>query len=346
MKKKTLIIDARTGGDWSLDLTFAGLVMKHGAENVIDYPTHEKHREGEIVLTGDPSVDWGRERRSLGYTKSNSGLRTYPEHEIRKLLTEGTIERVFLDERPECYALYRQLGVNLFDVPVVVVAGHDRFWNDSLKTLDVYYRDRLEAIFVDNWRHEYAKHPLAHVYSWCVNFDHYWDRKRAPKENLYDISFMGYNSHPDRLMYVEHVRKRWGHLNNYLLLETKPDTMSSFIPKREYFKVMAQSKICLNLRGAAENGKTLRFYEIPYVGSFMISQDTGIVQAAPPLKSGGMHYASFKNVEELDRAIEYYLNYAPMDRCCGAATAYQLVMEHHTALARVEQMYEVFDGQA
>lgn len=343
--KKTLLIDARTGGDWSLDLLFAGLVKRLGFENVIDFPTHTKHREGEIVLTGDPEKDWGRERRSLGYTPYSKLVRPYPTHELKQLIIDGEIERIFLDERLECYQLYLALGANFFDIPVVVVAGHDRFMNDFL-TLRKWYGKNLEHIFVDNWRPEYAREPKTSLFNWSINFDHYWDWVRDRKqEKIYDISFMGYNSHPDRARFVDHIEKYWGHLNNHIFLEREPNTMRGFIPKRDYFKIMAQSKICLNLRGAADNGKTLRFYEIPYVGSLMVTQDSRAEQLHPFKHK--THCLYFKNEYELDNIIEVMTNpelAGPREQI--AQQGYHHALAHHTVDARTKQMYEVLDGQS
>lgn len=339
---KTLLIDARTGGDWGQDLLFAGHVRKFGPENVIDYPFHTKHRE-KFEYTGKPDHDWGLERRTLGYTPDNEKVRAWGSEEIYEMIKTHEIGRIFLDERDESYELFLKLKANFFDIPVVIVAGHDRLWqNYGVPGLIGRFGSQLEALFLDNWRPEYAKYPKTHVYNWSINFDHYWDpRKRYAKEDVYDISFMGYNSHQDRAKIVDHIQKKWGHLRLKLDLERTPDTMRSYVRKSDYFEVMAKSKICLNLRGAAENGKTLRFYEIPYVGSHMLSQDSGAVQVRP--FEDGVHCSYFKELDELDRKIELLLGDDDYRRAV-ARVGHLHAMTNHTVDARMEQMYEVLGG--
>lgn len=339
--KKTLLIDPRSGGDWSLDLLFAGLVKRFGPEGVIDYPYHHKHRE-PIVFNGDPEHDWGVERRTLGWTPRNDEVKYYDRMSIYWEVQQGNIERVFLDERLESYQLYLNFPFRFYKIPVVVVAGHDRFMND-IPTLRKWYGENLEHIFLDNWRPEYDGEPGVSLFNWSVNFDHYWPVKNRRQEKVYDISFMGYNSHPDRAMFVDHILKRWGHLNNHIFLEREPNTMRGFIQKGQYFDIMAKSKICLNLRGAAENGKTLRFYEIPYVGSCMLTQDSGAIQMHPFV--GGEHCMYFRDEAELDDSIDFLLNHdGVIYREEIAQRGHDHLMKHHTIDARTKQMYEVLGG--
>lgn len=262
-----LVIDLRDGGDWSLDLCFAGLRQNLGAENVWDAPYKKKHREWAGVVQGFRETDWGLERRTLGYTP-------FDDDRDRREWSLGEVTRVWLDERIESFQMYRELGLYARKVPVVVVAGHDRFWNQSPQFVASLYGERLQAMLLDNWYPEYANLPFrTRRIGWSCNFDHYWLRPKEVPEKDIDIFFVGYNSHPDRARYIDFVNKKFGDLNNHIMLETQPDSFSNFIPKEKMFNLMLRSKICLNLRGAADRGKTLRAYEIPYVGSYMLSQD-------------------------------------------------------------------------
>jgi hypothetical protein len=339
-ERKTLHIDAREGGDWGQDLIHAGLVKLLGPARVIDHPYHFKHRES-LEFNGDPAHDWGLERRTLGYTPDNNRVSFYSEEEIRDELRQGNIERIFLDERDETYELYLRLRANFFDVPVVVVAGHDRFWNQSPEFVAKRFGRNLQAMFIDNWRPGYAAIEKTHVYNWSTNFDHYWTPNRE-QEKRYDISFQGYNSHPDRARFIDHIAKQWGHLRLKLDLERTPDTMRSYVRKSKYFDVMAQSEICLNLRGAAENGKTLRFYEIPYVGSLMLTQDSGAVQVERFEQA--RHCAYFTNEEQLDNWIGVLLSNSHMRKKI-AQNGHEHAMRNHTVDARIRQIYGVLDGQ-
>jgi hypothetical protein len=305
--KKKLFIDSRPGGDWGLDLFFSGLLYNLGPEFVIDFPSHEKHRMGRPILTGDREYDWGAERRSLSFTPSNLGVPISEQKDVVSEIRSGNIDTIFIDERRESFEIYMGLRADLTDIPVVVIAGHDQFQNVSPEWVKAnYYPRNLKMMYLDNWRGEYSKLPYARPYSWSVNFDHLWD----PSERIdllskkeYDICFMGYSSHGNRSRYIDHVTDRWKQLNNHIFLERRPNSFDGFIPKRDYFRIIAQSRICLNLRGAAENGKTMRFYVIPYVGSYMLSEKfPGIDKQLTPIVCD-----SFSSTEELDLKIEWAL---------------------------------------
>jgi hypothetical protein len=273
-----IIIDLRDGGDWSLDLCFAGLVQNLGYENVWDIPYRDKHREWWDVIDGKRLPDWGLERRTLGFSglvpddrTSNTWMTDQVTLDILK--RRGEVKRVWLDERMESFQKYREFGLDKTDAKVVVVAGHDRFWNQSPQFVASLYGKKLQAMLLDNWDPAYANLPFkVGNIRWSTNFDHYWERPAIAPEKHIDICFVGYNSHPDRARFIDYIEKEWGHLRNHIYLERDPNSFEEFMSKKMLFTVMQQSKICLNLRGAADRGKTLRAYEIPYVGSYMLSQ--------------------------------------------------------------------------
>lgn len=338
MVKKTVLIDARKGSDFTLDALWAGLVDLHGHENMIDWPPSEKHREGIPKVTGDVEKDYGAERRSMCYTSQHQKLLKYDASQINELIKSGQVERIFVDEREESYALYLQLVARYYNVPVVVIAGHDRFWNTSPQKLREYYGKNLEKIFADNWRPEYSLPGILPM-SYATNFDHLWDaseRDSLLKNKLYNICFMGYNSHGDRGTIIDHLVKKFGEKGNCLFVEKRPNTVECFLPKKEYFKKMAQSRVCINLQGAAECGKALRFYEIPYVGSYMLSQRDRANQVDPFIPR--VHCDYFSSLEELDAGIEWALE-NPLEREEIARWGHKYAMEHHTARARVDYIY-------
>lgn len=339
---KVILIDARKGSDFTLDAVWAGLVRYHGPENVIDWPALEKHREGVPRVTGDVEKDYGAERRTLSYT----GLEI-PSHtleQINSLLVSGEISKIFVDEREESFALYRQLRAHLFNVPVVVISGHDKFWNanpdNPMNVLQMNYGNRLQALFADNWRKSYDSDKRIRPMSYALNYDHMWNHSTSVhyRENkIFDICFIGYNSDPRRYEIVKSVADRYSQNVNYLFIEQRPNVMADFLPKKEYFRILAQSKICLNLNGAAECGKALRFYEIPYVGSYMLSQEDRAKQVAPFI--GGYHCDYFKDENSLFKMIDLALD-NPRQRERIAEAGHNHALMNHTALARVRYIYE------
>lgn len=335
---KVLVIDMREGGDWSLDLLFAGLVKNLGWNNVDMFPFRRKHLE----LIDPGKSDWGQERRSLGWTEDNVYIPDLSERDVKKSLMAGEYDYIFLDERQESYEMFVRVGgpFSPKKTKVVVVAGHDRFWNHSPSAVASLYGDRLSTMFLDNWQPEYDELPFVRLINWSHNFEHYWDSSKRDEflqNKVYDICFMGYNSHPARATIIDHVQNRWGHLNNFILFERQPDTMEKFIPKSEFFKVIAQSKICLNISGAAVSGKALRFYEIPYVGSFMLTQQTAYKQLDPFVH--GKHCLYFDNLEQLDAHVDSMLRYDWI-REMMAAEGHRHSLEKHSVVARVKYVLE------
>lgn len=328
MEKKEIVIDLRDGGDWSLDLCFAGLRQNLGADNVWDIPWKKKHREWAGVVQGLIEPDWGLERRTLGYTpQDDDRIGNWIQ------VDPSQVKRIWLDERMESFNEYRRKGFYDAKVPVVVVAGHDRFWNQSPQFVANLYGERLQAMLLDNWYPEYARLPfrVGHV-RWSCNFDHYWTRPKEPRPKEYDICFVGYNSHPDRARFISHIERNWDHLNNFIQLERRPDTVDSFLSKEMLFSVMQRSRICLNLRGAADRGKTLRAYEIPYVGSFMLSQridDPGLMQDFRE----DVECAYFDDEDSLDANIANYLE-DETNRELVAKSGHEHTITNLTAKAR------------
>lgn len=297
-----LLIDLRDGGDWSLDLCFAGLIKNLGAEHVIDFPYKKKHREWPPV---DGVSNWGLERRTLGYTEDNRLMPRLSSEEIEALALHGDITRVWCDERMETFQFMRQMlpFLEKFSVPVVVVAGHDRFWNQSPEFVASLYDKRLEAMLLDNWYDRYMALPFkVGNIRWSCNFDHYWERPAVPPEKDVDICFVGYNSHPARAVVIDHVLSRWKHLNNQIFLEREPDKFDCFMPKSTLYPLMQRSKICLNLRGAADRGKTLRAYEIVDVGSYMLTQKISDPGFQDDFRDG-FECNYFDTLDELDDLI-------------------------------------------
>lgn len=305
-EKWNVVLDLRDGGDWSLDLCYAGL--NANSLKVIDIPFKRKHREWWDVIEGKRVSDWGLERRTLGFGKNHRSFIPFEDEGVwLKSIKQEGIERIWLDERMESFQKYRELGLDQTDASVVVVAGHDRFWNISPEFVASLYGHRLEAMLLDNWYPRYAELPFrARRIGWSCNFDHYWTRPDvAPKKDI-DVSFIGYNSHPDRARYVDFIGSSFPHLRTHLVLERNPNSFESFLPKSEYFDVIQRSKISLNLRGAADRGKTMRAYEIPYVGSFMLSQgidDPGMEEDFPNL----VDCVYFRSEAQLERQINWFL---------------------------------------
>lgn len=350
-----------------MDLIFAGLVRKFGKENVIDWPPRDKHRQGKPQLVGDDEKDYGAERRSLCYVEGCEDLKRYTPQEIydwtdsHRCADLGHEQATIWTDETDESLIYvaKLLGMSSKKAEVVIIAGHDSFRGDPF-TLYKKFPDSLlhramewgknkgrglpagfgYNMFIDDWKPEYDKLQNTHLINLSCNFDHLWDVKKREEylqNKVYDVCFLGYNSNPVRKVVIDHIKERWGHLNNCLVFEERPNQFDRFVRHDEMFKMMAQSKICLNLPGASTNGRALRYYEIPYVGSFMLSLVAPVVYLDPPMG------AKFVTLDQLDVCIEYYLNHDSNRESC-AELDHKNCIEHHSIDARMDYIFGVLDG--
>jgi hypothetical protein len=345
-QKKVLLIDSRPGGDFSLDLIWAGLVRRFGIDGVVDFPRALKHHVGRPTLVGDHEKDYGAERSSLGYTDLNESVPSYTEGEVGVLIANGLISRIFLDERFESIELYHRLGARFYDIPVTVVAGHDRFWNKDPETVRYMIGSKFERMFIDDWQPDYDHLPYASLINLSINYDHLWDasaRENLLANKVYDLCFMGYNSSGSRTRVIDHTAKKWRHLNNHIVLEKLNDKFDSFVRHQEYFSKMAQSKICINVPGASMSGRALRYYEIPYVGSFMASQVFPAKQLHP--FEHRKHCVFFENIAQLDEWIDYLLNDAEGQKVREqmARDGHEHAVKYHTIDARMDYIFSTLE---
>lgn len=328
---KYLVIDTRDGGDWSLDLMFAGLVKLLGPENVIDYPRKEKHREW------NPSAsNWGMERRTLGYTDKNY-LVSSSIDEIWNAARSRELT-VITDERQESMMQYAKLGLLHYRVPVIIVAGHDEFWNPGgPAAVREFYQGLVLHMFVDNVTGDLDRGTS--LINLSANFEHYWPYR--PVEKSVDICFFGSTSHPDRARVIEYISNhpQWSQMKLDIVLEGRPGVIDTFIPKSEYFERMARSRVCLNIGGAA-CGRAFRFYEIPWSGSFMLSQAFPARQLHPFVS--GIHCGYFHDQDSLDAWLACTLLAKDCDefRETIANKGRQHLIKYHTCTERVRYVLD------
>lgn len=351
MSKKYVLIADRDGGDWSIDLFFAGLVKNVGIENVIVFPDRVKFKQGIPPLVGDDEKDYGTERRSACYVEEYEKLIYYKKQEIIKLLLQRQVEYIFVDETDSAYAKWIELvgPIQNITVKTVVIAGHDSFRGEP-EEVRRRYGKHFHYMFIDDWVDRFDKLSFKEkgIINFSCNFDHLWDsglREVFNKNKIYDICFYGYNSRPVRKLVIDYVKDKYKHLNNAIVFEERPDTYNNFIRHKELYEIMSRSKICLNLPGASTGGKALRYYEIPYLGSCMVTQKTNAKLLYP--FEHKINCLEFSTLPELDECIEYAYsidNNGEYMYNILAKKGYEHCMKYHTASARVKYVLEILNG--
>lgn len=343
MSSGKYLVISREGGDFSMDLIWAGLIRNNSTDDVIDFPPRAKFRQGRPRLVGDAEKDYGSERHSLGYVQGCETKLQFLRYQTIALAMAGAFKYVFMDESPENLELYLEIFsmVPKSRLPkVVIIAGHDRFRGDPQAILNLW-GDQLVAMFIDDWQLEYDSLPKTHLINLSSNFDHLWEVNRRSEflvDKKYDICFVGYNSHPVRKQVIDQIHNRWGHLDNFIIFEERHDEFSAFIRHKELFEAMARSRICINLPGASTGGRALRFYEIPYVGSYMLSLKFQAKLLHPFID--GEHCNYFENDFGLDHLIEEAFT-RPKEREQIAAQGHAHAMRYHTIDARINYVLGV-----
>ncbi len=326
-----------------MDLIWAGLIRNNSSDDVIDWPPRAKFRQGRPMLVGDHEKDYGAERRSLGYVQGCETKPQFMRYQTIALAMAGVFKYVFMDETPDSLNHFREIFAMVprsKQPKVVIVAGHDRFRGDPQATLNTW-GDQLVAMFIDDWQPEYDLLSKTHLINLSSNFDHLWEVERRDEflgDKEYDICFVGYNSHPVRKQVIDHIRLKWGSQYNYINFEERSNEFSAFIRHKELFEVMAKSEICINLPGASVGGRALRFYEIPYVGSYMLSLRFPAKLLHPFID--GEHCNYFSDFFELDSLIKQAL-LKPKERELIAMQGHEHAMRYHTVDARINYILEV-----
>lgn len=174
------------------------------------------------------------------------------------------------------------------DIPSVLCWG-----GDNQVGLEREFKDRkgFEHIFVRDHLYESPGHP--------INFgieDRYYcavrDNIKPLRDRSIDICFLG-QLYPRRKKIVEQIRRDFGQFYNLVLDErtfNTPDTEWSQWTQPwaahdpQYFETLADSKICLSLRGAGPD--TGRTWECLASGAIPVVENYGMVDMVRPTPGG------------------------------------------------------------
>lgn len=152
-------------------------------------------------------------------------------------------------------------------------------------------------------------------------------RGLKPVKKKYDVSFWAVESDPVRTRALQLLENEFDCRENGTM---RNQVFSKYKRKgRFYLEELRACRIVLNLRGAGWD--TLRYWETPAVGSFMVSQRPGIV--IPNDFISGKHIAIVDQPEEIIEVCRYYLEH-PDEREVMAAEAHRHLSEFHSETAR------------
>jgi len=321
---KTLFLNS-SSFDYQQDLTYSGLVKVLGNANVIDYPWNPKFHLG-----------YKRYPKNLGY----SGL-TLP-----KLFRDSfdDIDLVIVGSaKNDVLQTYAGILPKISGKPVLLLDGGDRaeiggdFYR--LGSGNEYEEICRKRPFDLVLKREYlpALHEAAaNVYPFPFSFPYNLEIPTcAEDEKKYTVSFWGQQNPEIRTNALKLLQDKYDCRHNGTTLN---QNFSTYRRKgRFYLEEIARCKIVLNFRGGGWD--TMRYWEVPAVGSFMLSQKPRIV--IPHDFAAGRHVGACSDtLDDLIDQIDYYLAH-PAERQTMAAQAREHLNRYHLNTSRARTLLEI-----
>lgn len=310
--------------DYLQDLTYSGLVKVLGVENVVDYPWNPNYH---IKRRSYP--------RNLGYTP-NSLFKSLAS----KFSSKDYSAVIVASAKPECFVEYLKISKNIpSSTPAIFIDGGD--FSDiggdltRLKSPHLYKEAVSKRQFDLIFKREYladTEYP-ANVVPFPFSFNFEIIRHNSFSNSLkYDVSFWAVESDPIRTAALTLLEDKFdcrenGTVRNQVFNKYKRKGL-------KYLEELKSCKIVLNFRGVGWD--TLRYWETPAIGSFMISQRPKIV--IPDNFRDGEEVVFCKDdLSDLIDLCEFYLkNEKVRETIAGNALA--LARACHSDVARARHL--------
>lgn len=319
---KVLFINSRSA-DYVQDLTYSGLVKIFGKYNVIDYKWNKKFH-----------IPYKKYPKNLGFTS----------HTIFSSIKSRfpfKFDIVFVGaSKVDCFESYLSIVDHIPpNIPVVFIDGgdHEKIGYD----LSIYKRPELyeQAISKRNFDYIFKREYIIdksyddNIFPlpMSVNFNLFPDFAFNLK---YDVSFWAVESHPIRTNALKLIEDKFDCNQN----GTKRNQIFSEYNRKGkfYLEELSRCKIVLNFRGGGWD--TLRYWEVPALGRFMISQKPQIL--IPHDYQDKKHIVYCKDdLSDLVELCEYYLS-NPKEREIIAKHSKEHTIKYHTDEARVKYILE------
>ena len=316
---------SRNKSDYLQDILYTGLVKVLGIANVIDLPWNNKFH-----------LNFKKYPRNMGLCKNTilpSLLSRFRSNDYSLVIVASC--------HPDTMKSYLELIHKIPKaVPTVFVDGGD--WEQVTGDLDrIGGRELYDEImsirpFDHVFKREYiidrSYEKNVHPLPFAFNFD----RMPALSPGFkYDVAFWAVESHPVRTEALDLIENEFdckanGTVRNQVMKKYK--RKGAF-----YLQELASCKVSLNFRGAGWD--TLRYWEVPALGGFMISQKPGIVINNNFEDKKDIVYCR-DDLSDLLDLCEYYLKHDD-EREAIASRALNKMKSYHTDAHRAEEVLRV-----
>jgi hypothetical protein len=324
---KILYINSHSA-DYVQDLTYSGLVKKFGFKNIIDYKWNKKYH-----------VPYKKYPKNIGYIK-NSFLPSLFNRSYKD------VDYVFIgSSKVDCFETYLEVIDEIpLSVPVVLIDGGDRCDGISMD-LEAYGRPELREKVLN-------KRPIDYIFTREYLIDKEYDKNifplpmsfnydRMPDMDYdlkYDVSFWAVESHEIRVRALDMLQDKFDCRANGTERNQK---FSKYKRKgEEYLRELGRCKIVLNFRGGGWD--TMRYWETPAIGRFMISQKPGIVIPNNYRDEKEVVWCK-DDLSDLVELCEYYLKHEDKrEKIAKNAMEYSKV--YHTDEKRIDYIFECINN--
>jgi spore maturation protein CgeB len=309
--------------DYQQDLIYSGLVKVLGQENVTDYPWNPKFH-----------VSYKSYPKNLGYSSF-----TLP----KVFIDYSKIDLVILaSAKKDALATYTKLLPKIISKPIVFLDGGDLpevggdFYRFNLGTEyeEILKKRPFDLVFKREFissLHESDKKIIPFPFSFPYNLYVPTCDERYKK---YDVSFWGQQIPEIRANALTLLSGKYDCIQNGTTLNQNFKTYKR--TGKFYLEEIARCKIVLNFRGGGWD--TMRYWEVPAVGAFMISQKPQIV--IPNNFEEGKHVAwCSDSLDDLIEKTDYYLSHTA-ERETMALQARERLMKYHLNTSRAAFLLE------
>ncbi len=308
--------------DYVQDLLYSGLVKTIGAENIYEVPYNFRYH---FLPKKYPY--------NLGHTPSVSSLLRR-----KNKLDYSQFDAVVLAScKPDAAELYLKIAPQLpSSLPVILVDGGDQpeVGGDFLRTGSRHSMSDLEKIrpFDLIFKREYLDQHKNN--SRLVSFPMSMNMDCLPRaENLkkkYDVSFWAVESDPIRTRALTLLQTQFDCQSNGTTLN---QTFRKYARKGQFYLAeLARCKVVLNVRGVGWD--TLRYWECPAMGVFMVTQKPRIL--IPNDFQNNVHVVHCKDdLSDLVEICQHYLTHET-ERETIARAAHEHLLQFHTNVHRAK----------
>ena len=311
--------------DYLQDLTFSGLVKILGNKNVIDYPWNRKFH---LLVKSYP-----KNLGFSGFSLPHIELNNYKNFDLA----------ILASAKPDALVAFNKILPKLNHLPILFLDGGDdpaiggdfnKFYVGSLFEECIKKRP-FDFIF----KREYIlslHEKMKSVYPFPFSFPYNVTIPHVPEKNKkYDVSFWAQQEPAIRAKALQLLEEKYDCMQNGTTLNQNFDTYKR--RGRFYLEEIAKCKVVLNFRGGGWD--TMRYWEVPAAGSFLISQKPQIL--IPDNFVEGTHVSwCDDSLDDLLDKIDYYLLHQN-EREEMAKKAHEHLLKYHLNTVRAQNLIEI-----